>query len=133
MAIRNILVPTDFSEHSEEALRQAIELARALSARLSLLHSYWFSLSTASPDLVPADLMDRIREAALAELGKLHERVVQPAVPAILCEAEQLPAYLVVMGTHGHTGLKHALLGSVAERVVRLAPCPVLTVKAPRP
>ena len=56
--------------------------------------------------------------------------VCEPAAPAIVAQAESLPADLVVMGTRGHTGLKHVVLGSVAERVVRTAPCPVLTVKA---
>lgn len=144
MAIRTILVPTDFSEHSEEALARAIELARAVSAKLVLIHSFWVSIATASTDLIPADLMDRIREAARTELEKLEKRaaqagvacetrlVFQPAVPAILEEVDAIAADLVVMGTQGLTGLKHVLLGSVAERVVRLAHCPVMTVKAPR-
>jgi nucleotide-binding universal stress UspA family protein len=144
MAVRTILVPTDFSEHAEEAIVRAIELARAVSAKIVVLHSYWVSVARASPDLIPSDLIDRIREAGRAELEKLEKRVAQagvecearlvfqPAVPAILDEVDALPADLVVMGTQGLTGLKHVLLGSIAERIVRLAHCPVMTVKVPR-
>ena len=143
MAIRTILVPTDFSTHSSAALDQAIELARALSARLVLLHSYWINLSMAAADFwtVPPDFMEQMRKAAILELEGLAKRALQagatcetrvsadPTTSAILDLAEALPADLIVMGTHGHTGLRHVVLGSTAERVVRLAPCPVLTVK----
>jgi nucleotide-binding universal stress UspA family protein len=144
MAIRNVLVPTDFSAHSAQALEHAIELAKPLSATIHLLHSYWVAISVGSPDLfvLPADFSERLRSAAQAELEQLEKRVVQagvackshvmliPPFSAILDLAESLPADLIVMGTQGRTGLKHVLLGSVAERTVRLAPCPVLTVKA---
>jgi nucleotide-binding universal stress UspA family protein len=90
---------------------------------------------------LPANFYDEFRKAAKANLDELLQRVkergiqadgeVVPAPPAIaiLDSAEQLPADLVVMGTRGRTGLAHVLLGSVAERTVRMAPCPVLTLR----
>jgi nucleotide-binding universal stress UspA family protein len=126
---------------SLEALSRAIELAKAFSARIVLLHSYWVSLASANPELLPTDLLERLRADAQLELGKLEKQAaassircesrltLQPAVPAILEEARAIPAELVVMGTRGRSGIGHMLMGSVAERVVRLAPCAVLTVK----
>jgi universal stress protein A len=146
MAIRTILVPTDFSAHSEMALERALDLAVPLGAKVVLLHSYWVSVSMTTADfwVMPPEFVDQLRGSASAELDKLTSRIAQsgvecearlcatPAVAAILETATELPADLIAMGTHGLTGLKHALLGSVAERVVRLAPCPVLTVKLPK-
>jgi nucleotide-binding universal stress UspA family protein len=144
MTIRQILVPTDFSAYSNAALERATELAKALSARIHLVHSYWVTLSVGTTDLilVPPDFVEKLRVAASSELEQLEKKTAQagvpceahlsgdPAVTAILDLAKSLPADLIAMGTHGHTGLRHLLLGSVAERIVRLAPCPVLTVKA---
>ena len=146
MEIRTILVPIDFSACSSVALDQAIELARQLSARLVLLHSYQVSVPLApAPYLsIPPAFVETLRKGASAELEQLAKRAAAAGVPcesrvsndttvgAILELAESLPADLIVMGTHGHTGLKHVVLGSTAERIVRLAPCPVLTVKAPK-
>jgi len=143
MAIRIILVPTDFSKHSRVALERAIELAKTFSAKIVLLHSY--SVRTAmvgvTPMTLPAHFIEQLRKGASAELERVAAEVAAagvvcevqlsalPEVDAILEAAEGLPADLIAMGTHGHTGLKHVLLGSVAERVVRLAPCAVLTAK----
>jgi len=145
MSIRTILVPTDFSEHSNAALDLAVDLAQSLSARLVLLHSYWVSISmAASIWVIPPDFMDRLGEAARNQLVVLQKRALdrgvrcelhlttRPVVEAILEAAGELPAELIAIGTHGHTGVKHVVLGSTAERIVRLAPCPVLTVKAPK-
>jgi universal stress protein A len=144
-SIRTILVPTDFSPHARAGFEHALELANALSARVVLLHSYGVLVSTAPSQMwvVPPDLVERLQDGARTELEPLVKRAAQagvpcesrmsgsPAVEAILEAAAALPAQLIVMGTQGNTGLKHLLLGSVAERVVRLAPCPVTTVKAP--
>ena len=146
MAIRTILVPTDFSACSRAALDQATDLARLVSARLVLFHSYWLSVSM-TPTLaftIPPDFLEKLREGAGAELEQMAKRTTQagiacdwrvsaePEVAGILELAKTLPADMIVMGTHGRTGLKHVLLGSTAERIVRLAPCPVLTVKPPK-
>jgi universal stress protein A len=144
MATRTILVPTDFSAHSSAALDSALELARALSARVVLLHSYFVTPPAVTGEfwVLPPNFMGELRAATCAQLEQLAKRgaetgvrceyraSAEPAVDAILDTAKLLPADLIVIGTHGHTGLKHVVLGSTAERIVRLAPCPVLTVKA---
>ena len=142
---RRILVPVDFSEHSARALDDAIGLAKKFGAELHLLHCYevypagavGFPYNVAIPETYERE----IREAATARLTSWREKVTAQGVRAeqhlvmdrpshgIAALAEKLPADLIVIGTYGLTGLKHVLLGSVAERTVRHAPCPVLTVK----
>jgi nucleotide-binding universal stress UspA family protein len=143
--IETILVPIDFSEHASRALDYAIELAEHFGAELHLLHSYPLHPSMASAaygEYVPADLDGAFREAANEQLRACAEKVAArglhvetnatpvPAADAISAHAEKVQADLIVMGTRGLTGLKHVLLGSVAERTVRMAPCPVVTLKA---
>jgi nucleotide-binding universal stress UspA family protein len=142
MSVERILVPTDFSESAKEALDYAIEFAKPFSAEIHLLHSFAAnpgSITPYSPGL-PFDFVEAVRNAAKARLNEEAERVsaagvevhqhVKDDVPfeAIASMAEKLSADLIIMGTRGTTGLKHILLGSVAERTVRIAPCPVLTV-----
>ena len=142
---RTVLVPLDFSEHSAHALRLAIALARGSGATLHLVHAYEVPLGAIPPYgvAIPETLLAQVRDAAARRLEKAsHEvddaglpceiHVVQgPAADAIVEETKRLAADLIVMGTRGHTGLKHVLLGSVAERTVRMAPCPVLTARLP--
>ncbi|MBW2267387.1 MAG: universal stress protein [Deltaproteobacteria bacterium] len=142
-----ILVPTDFSDDASRALETAIQLAKLQSGRIVLLHAYPIDLPITYPGfsggaLVPDEFYRELRtqadahvaqaaqEAARSGVSVTGKAVTSPASAAIIAEAEHLPADLIVMGTRGRTGLKHILLGSVAERVVREAPCPVLTVKA---
>jgi nucleotide-binding universal stress UspA family protein len=141
---RKILVPVDFSEHAEAAVRLGTELAREGGGELHLLHAYDLpaSIHVAYGVAIPQSVWDGVQEAARTRLERIRERVaaegvpvtahltVGPAADAILDAAAAVGADLVVMGTRGLTGLKHALLGSVAERTLRMAPCPVLTVKA---
>jgi nucleotide-binding universal stress UspA family protein len=145
LAIHRILVPIDFSEHSDRALELAIGLAKTLGAELHLLHCYQLfptGAAAASYDvMIPESYERAIRESATASLsrwrekasaqGILAEKHIRADIPAngIVALAEELPADLIVMGTRGLTGFQHVLLGSVAERTVRLAPCPVMTVK----
>ncbi|MCA9509554.1 MAG: universal stress protein [Myxococcota bacterium] len=143
MKIETILVPVDFSDGARAALDAAIDLAKERGARLHLLHCYRIDLGWASPYGVtlPPTLGDEIKQAASAELAKWTEDAVARGANAeahlssllptegIERAAEQLGADLIVMGTKGLTGLKHVVLGSVAERTVRHAPCSVLTVK----
>ena len=145
--VRVILVPIDFSAHSDGALDRAVDFAKAFGAKIHLLHSYAVPVQGVLPYdfAVPDGVWDGIREAAESKLEELRQTVVSegleatgevsPVIPseAILAVAREIDADLIVMGTHGHTGLKHALLGSVAERTVRLAPCSVLTVKEELP
>jgi nucleotide-binding universal stress UspA family protein len=131
--IRTILVPVDFSAHSAEALDYAIDLAKVFGAAI---HLYGL--------VIPEDFDREVRAAAEQKLGEWGERAraqglaveerISPMFPAAtLAEtAKEISADLIVMGTRGLTGLRHVLLGSVAERTLRTAPCPVLTVKVPR-
>lgn len=140
-----IVVPHDFSPAADAALEAAIGLAKALGSELHLLHVYHRPVEILSPYEVPLpqSVVEEIRSAAKTRLERALEPVraagleatphVVEGVPAeaIAETARSLPADLVVMGTRGLSGLKHVLLGSVAERTLRSAPCPVLTVKAP--
>jgi nucleotide-binding universal stress UspA family protein len=141
--IETILVPVDFSSHSERALEMAIGLARTFGAKVHLLHAYHLNISVAAPDgiIVPQTLRDTVRDSAASRLERSAQRVTLEGIQAethltadtpsaaIEQTARQIQADLVVMGTRGLTGLKHVFLGSVAERTVRTAPCPVMTVK----
>ena len=143
MPIQKILVPVDFSEHSAHALDEAIGLAKALGAKLTLLHCYQINVGGISPyGISIPDGWDReVREAASRGLadwqgkadaaGVEAESRLSPQFPseAIAACAEEIGADLIVMGTRGLSGIKHVVLGSVAERTIRIAPCPVLTVK----
>jgi nucleotide-binding universal stress UspA family protein len=139
---RKILCPVDFSTGSERALQKAEELARLLGAEIELLHAYQLPVLalpdapvTVSPTYV-ADLTDRaeraiepLREGLKARGVAATSRLVE-GVPAdvIVGRAAELGADMIVMGTHGHGGFRRFLLGSAAERVVRMATVPVLTV-----
>lgn len=150
LALRRILVPMDFSGKSRQALEFAVPLAKQYGGKISLIHvvepAYSASpypvtitypgamepaLGFAAPNLeepgkklaalaaemVPPELLGKI----LVRVGRAYLEIVQMA--------DKLKTDLIALSTHGHTGLKHALLGSTAERVVRHAPCAVLTVR----
>jgi nucleotide-binding universal stress UspA family protein len=138
-----ILVPVDFSEHSARAVDHAVTLAKAFDGRIDLLHCYQINAGGISPYglVIPESLDKEVREAALAKLDEWRGKVeaegvdasadISPLFPseAISNRAREISADVIVMGTRGLTGMKHVLLGSVAERTIRIAPCPVLTVK----
>jgi nucleotide-binding universal stress UspA family protein len=142
--MKTLLVPTDFSDHSTRALDAAKEIARLSGGKIHLLHCYQLNVGGVSPYgvTIPDDFNQRIRDAAAAQLAEIEEAVtadgiaveahLTPRYPseAIADLARELGADMIVMGTRGATGLQHILLGSVAERTLRIAPCPVLTVKA---
>jgi len=141
---RKILVPIDFSDHASAALDLAIDLASTAGATLHLLHCYPIDPGAISPyGLVLPEGFDRdVREAASRELARWADKADAAKVPVeqhlssmfpaevIVQTADEIGADLIVMGTRGLSGLKHVLLGSIAERVLRLAHCPVLTVKS---
>jgi universal stress protein A len=137
---KRILVPVDFSDGSLEALRYAMRLAEPLGARLIVLHVVEVILHyAAAVDILLEEQLraTRRRLSQLLEelrLGKAHG-IVQVGVPyrVIVDTAGRLGAELIVMGTHGRSGVSRFLAGSVAERVVRMAKCPVLTVSARKP
>jgi nucleotide-binding universal stress UspA family protein len=135
-----ILVPTDFSEHATCALDYAVVLAHKLEATIHLLNA--MSLQFAEyPIAVTTDMIDGVMQSNQKELAKLiAARADQASFGPPMLEvgdarlvieeaATKLGADLIVMGTHGRQGLRRALLGSVAESLVRTAPCPVLLVR----
>jgi nucleotide-binding universal stress UspA family protein len=138
LPLGTILHPTDFSENSEFAFRVACALARDYNARLVLLHVMQPPMVIYAGGPVPAETWPSIEEVK-EKLRKLegqshHVRVESQVmegdpVDMILRAAEETDSDVIVMGTHGRTGLGRLLLGSVAESVIRKAPCPVLSAK----
>jgi nucleotide-binding universal stress UspA family protein len=139
-----ILVPTDFSVASEAALDQAIGLASKLGGKVYVLHAYQLPV-VGFPDgvLVPtAEIASRVISWAQGELAACVAKrkecgvellpILKQADPreAALAVAEEISADLIVMGTHGRRGIARALIGSVAESVVRTSAVPVMTVHA---
>jgi universal stress protein A len=142
--IHNILVPIDFSDDSRAALKLAVELAKNFEAKIHLLHCYQDFVGDLSIyDLTaPEDFYHALHQAAGAKLDELRSELKSEAVHVSTEVCASLPSEaicqsaasnhvdLIVMGTRGISGIRHVILGSVAERTVRSAPCPVLTVKA---
>ena len=145
MKIQKILVPVDFSSHSTKAMETAVEFAKAFSAEVHLLHAYSLPVGVVGPYdyQIPANIIGEMRDSAarrideevkkVSDLGVTASGMITEGVPAqaIVDAAEQIGADLIVMGTRGLTGLKHVVLGSVAERTIRHASCAVLTVQDP--
>ena len=142
--LRRILVPTDFSEHSQNALRYGIALAEKFGARLYLLHVFQ-DLAVYQPDAVNVGppMLPPVEELTAAAHNRLniivkdqHLEHLQiqtdvregPPVEEIVDYAHEYQIDLIVIATHGRGWLAHLLLGSVAEKVVRKAPCPVMAV-----
>jgi nucleotide-binding universal stress UspA family protein len=148
ITLKNILVATDFSEPSATALDYGRALARTFGASLHVLHVTDNALSQAMlPDAAPTNypgLLEALEESARkhldAAVGEDDRREIRarpvlltftaPAV-GIVSYAKKAEIDLIVMGTHGRGGWSHLMMGSVAEKVVRTAPCPVLTVRHP--
>ena len=144
---QRILWPTDLSDLSLRAGRYAHGLAQHFGAALHVLHVITPPLNPDVTLLLPSDVPLQISEpemrgAAMRSLQSLIERHLSPSPslvsevrfgnpwPVICDYAKQLQIELIVVSTHGRTGLGHAIIGSTAERIVQHAPCPVLTVKA---
>ena len=143
MKIETILVPTDFSEHSEKAYAEAMEFDKIFGARIDLLHVYDVpDLSTAYAVTFPDQLDAGIRKAALRKLESWKDRATAEGLEAsihlefgapermIADYATQAKTDLIVIGKRGLGAIKQLLMGSVAERTARAAPCPVLIVGA---
>jgi len=143
--IKRVLAPTDFSAHSEKAVRFACALAERLGAELHLVHVL-SEIIPAGPDPLLMPVMppqfyqeneDRARDTLQSLIqpswGKPTSLVTAvrwgSPVEAIVDYAREQAIDLIVIATHGRTGLSHVLLGSVAERIVREAHCPVLTIR----
>jgi nucleotide-binding universal stress UspA family protein len=143
--IKNILCPIDYSVYSEKALHYATEFAEKYQAKLYLLHVLDLRIyDMDEPELYGVNIADEEMINTLKERlckcvredtkGKVSiEPVVVQGVPfaEIIRAARDYNIDIIVLGTHGRTGISHAIMGSVAEKVVRKAPCPVLTVRHP--
>jgi len=146
MVPAKILFCTDFSENSESAQRYALDYAKALSSRLLVLHvvDLWAGVPAYDEGVYVyvREAIARLEETARARLEELQKTcsesiedvatLCRTGIPAeeIVRVAEEQEAGLIVMGTHGWTGLKYVLLGSVADKVLRTAQCPVMVVRA---
>lgn len=143
--LNRILVPIDFSDHSRKALRYAIPFAEQFDASIDLIY-------VVEPTVYPADfsfgqvgfpaIEDELRKRGGEELDELIEHEIGKRLKAkrvvrtgkafyeILLYAKEEKIDLIIIATHGHTGIEHVLFGSTAEKVVRKAPCPVLVVRS---
>jgi nucleotide-binding universal stress UspA family protein len=142
--VKRILAPIDFSDNTPAILEWAAHLAEEHGGAVTLLHAYHLPVEFQQLEgaYLPPDFWSSVRGEAETSLerhaAELRKRGVD--VEVVVCEgyagtviveeAEARNADLIVIGTHGRSGLTHLLLGSIAERVVQKAPCPVLTVKA---
>lgn len=146
LQIKNILVPIDFSEYSKSSLKYSCDFAKLFNAKLFLIH-------VIEPVIYPPDfsmgqisipsINNEVNERAKQELDNLCEACIEPEVEVttiiksgkpfyeIIETAEEIDADLIIIATHGHSGVEHILFGSTAEKVVRKAPCPVLTTRTP--
>lgn len=147
LRLRKILAAVDFSPCSEVAAKYAVDLAERVGASVTLVHGYEFPVQMpfpgAPPFLPSPDTMVEVAEGVTRQLEELASRIRRPEVAVSIARVEgppkqMIPAFadrhdfdLIVVGTHGRTGLRHVLLGSVAEAVVRRAHRPVLTVHEP--
>jgi nucleotide-binding universal stress UspA family protein len=141
MSFERILVATDFSDSSQQALELALRIAERFGSQLTLVHSWEApNYSYAAGLQFPVDVVAPIERAAVARLAEATaelelrfpaaKSLLRSGVPweEVLGAAAEIKADLIVMGTHGRRGLERALLGSVAEKVVRMSRVPVLTV-----
>jgi nucleotide-binding universal stress UspA family protein len=143
--LQKILVPTDFSDLSQQALEFALSLADRFRAKLYLMHVWELPMtgSLLPPEPYPESVLTEEQTAGEKHLTKVANELkasgfdVEPVFVfgkpymEIVKTATDLDIDLIVLASHGRSGVSHLLLGSVAEKVVRLAPCPVFTVKPP--
>jgi nucleotide-binding universal stress UspA family protein len=139
--IGKILVPVDFSEHSQKALRYALAFASQFDAEVTLVHiveQMVYPGDWMYPPLAVSDFATEKREQMIERLRALdagsgvrtqHMVRLGRAWQEVIEIAREQKSDLIILATHGYTGLKHVLLGSVAEKIVRHAPCPVLSVR----
>jgi nucleotide-binding universal stress UspA family protein len=145
MNIQRILAPTDFSELSNQGLTSALELAEAFGAKLLLLHVVEpppYPVEGIVPSHLGATLLDDLERQASNDLAQMLPEAQRSKVEVarrvvvgipyrkIVEVGEEEKSDLIVMTTHGRTGLSHLVMGSVAEKIVRTAPCPVLTIRS---
>lgn len=143
--LRSILAPVDFGAGSDHSLEVALDLAKLTGASVQVLHVYQIPVY-GFPDgafLAGPEIATRLSEAAQKGLDNVVARIAERGVSVvgvlrqgnppdeIVAAAQELKCDAIVLGTHGRKGIAHALMGSVAERVVRTSPIPVLTIRTP--
>jgi len=144
--IKKILVPIDFSDYSKNALKYAVGFAKHFGSKMYIVYVVEpavypadFSLGQVAIPTTDVDMSQRA-ENELDRLAKEHigesvqyEKIIKTGKPfvEIIETASEIDADLIIIATHGHTGVEHLLFGSTAEKVVRKAPCPVLTLRDP--
>ena len=142
--LKKILAPIDFSEYSMEALRGAMELAKDLDGELHIVHvvAPHFALLDKMREQARETLMLEETEEELARIRKddcgnsakvFTQAMVGPPVPKLVEYAKQQQIDLILLATHGRTGIEHLMIGSVAEKLVRAAPCSVLVFRRRKP
>jgi nucleotide-binding universal stress UspA family protein len=149
LKIQKIVCPVDFSNCSQQALNYAQELAKQFGAELSIVHAYEDPAAYVTPMPMSgyvgpgAELLLELRKQLESRLEQCRKEIEAASVRVraellegapyrvVLDWAKEYGADMIVVGTHGHTGFTHALLGSVTERIVRMAGCPVLTIRTP--
>jgi nucleotide-binding universal stress UspA family protein len=142
MEIHHIIAPTDFSEHSQQAIQYARELAQTFGATLVLLHVVELPPSPIEglpPSQLGGTLLEDLEQQATSNLAQVLAKEAEVTVVRrvvvgipyrrIVEVATDEKVDLIVMATHGRTGFSHLFMGSVAEKVVRTAPCPILTIR----
>ena len=142
ISLKNVLCPIDHSDCSKEALKYAVTLAMRDKAKLLLLHiidirSFSEGLEAMSKPLPDEETLEQLRAKLLDCIPEEIrddmdvEAIVAQGIPfaEIISTAKEKKIDMIVIGSHGRTGLSHIMLGSVSEKVVRKAPCPVLTVR----
>ena len=146
MAFHHLLVPVDFTDASNRALDLAVDLATRIGAKVSILHAYQIpSYTFPEGAFIPSiDLVKGMTDAASRQLSELVARRSTPtlkleshlvsgnAAEAVIDTAQKIGADAIVMGAHGAGAFERALLGSVASKVIRLAPIPVISVRGTR-
>lgn len=144
--ITKILVPIDFSNYSKNALRYATNFAKRFEAKIILVYVVEpiiypsdFSMGQVTFPVTDIEMNERAKEElnilAKTEIGSdiVTETIIKTGKPFVEINetASELDIDLIIIATHGHTGVEHLLFGSTAEKVVRKAPCPVLTLREP--
>lgn len=145
-AIKKILVPIDFSDYSKNSLRYAIGFAKHFNSKMYVLYVVEpavypadFSLGQVAIPTTDVDMAERadkeMNRLTEEEIGSSveFEKIIKTGKPfmEIIETASEIDSDLIIIATHGHTGVEHLLFGSTAEKVVRKAPCPVLTLRDP--
>ena len=143
--IKNIMVPIDFSDYSKNALRYATQFAKSFNAKIFLIYVVEpmiypadFSMGQVAIPSADIDLQGRAEEELQKLASEINgdisaEAIIKTGKPFVEINdaAKEKDIDLIIIATHGHTGVEHLLFGSTAEKVVRKAPCPVLTLREP--